>query len=80
MYIIQKNKTDNLKDKTRWSRKVIIGLLITILLLLSLYFLGGQEFSDNVNKIVKHDLDKTLFLGEDVLDESKIDISNKLPM
>lgn len=68
---------DILKGRTRWSLKVIIGLLIVVLLLLPVSFIGGGQTSVNINEVTKYDLGKTVFAGEDVIEDSKI---NKYPV
>lgn len=57
----------------RWSVKVIVGLLVVIFLLLPFSFMGEHEFSGNVTEVSKYPLGKTVFVGESVVDESKID-------
>lgn len=57
----------------RWSVKVIVGLLVVIFLLLPFSFMGEHEFLGNVTEVSKYPLGKTVFAGESVVDESKID-------
>lgn len=66
-----------MKGKTRWSVKVILGLLVAILLLLPFSFIGEHQVSVNVNDVAKYGLGKTVFAGEDVVDDSMI---NKYPI
>ncbi len=64
---------DILKGRTRWSLMVIIGLLALILIMVPFSFIGEHGFSGNVSKVAKYPLGKTVFAGESVVDESKID-------
>lgn len=66
-----------MKGKTRWSVKVLLGLLVIILLLLPFSFIGSHQVSVNVNAVAKYNLGKTVFEGDDVIDDSKI---NKYPI
>jgi len=62
-----------LNDGTRWSVKVVIGLLIIIFLFLPFSFMGENKFSVNTTKLSKYPSGKTVFAGESVVDDSKID-------
>ena len=68
---------DILKGRTRWSRIVIIGFLVIVLLMLPFSFVGENQTSVNVTEVAKYDIGKTVFAGEDVIEDSKI---NKFPL
>jgi len=68
---------DILKGRTRWSLKVIIGLLVIVFLMLPFSFIGEPQSSININEVAKFDMGKTVFAGEDVIEDSKI---NKYPI
>jgi len=56
---------------------VIIGLLAIVFLMLPFSFIGESQSSININEVAKFDLGKTIFVGEDVIEDSKI---NKYPI
>jgi len=66
-----------LKVQNKWSFKVIIGLLIIILLFLPFSFFGQGQSSVDVSKVAKYDFGKTIFPGEDVINDFNI---NKYPL
>ena len=58
---------------TRWSSILIIGLFVIILVLLPFSFVGEDQAANiNVEKIAKYNIGKTVFAGDDVIEESNI--------